>query len=192
MLASHTGREASCIGAPSYMKSDGKEAFREIALCLNKRTRRTSTFSNSTGGSSMSQYKKLMTDVRIYPAPVSVRGVSITARRIGREWLIVLVNEDEHAHMGIEVTGLDALNGTEFVELYGEEKTIISEGAFVTRLRSFEVKLFATHRKWEDHTTGRAEILPNNGRERFGFDAPKHKPIEESIRWAAEKRIQIY
>jgi hypothetical protein len=51
--------------------------------------------------------------------------------------------------MGVEVTGLDALNGTEFVELYGDEKTTVSEGAFVTRIRPFEVKLFATHRKWE-------------------------------------------
>ena len=83
------------------------------------------------------------------PPPLSVRGVSITARRIGRDWLIVLVNEDEHSHMGVEVVGLDALNGTEFIELYGEERTAVSEGSFVTRMRPFEVKLFATHRKWE-------------------------------------------
>ena len=58
--------------------------------------------------------------------------------------------------MGVEVTGLDALNGTEFVELYGEEETTISEGAFVTRMLPFEVKLFATHRKWEsDRREGR-------------------------------------
>jgi hypothetical protein len=44
---------------------------------------------------------------------------------------------------------LDALNGTEFVELYGDEKTTVVEGGFVTRMRPFEVKLFATHRKWE-------------------------------------------
>jgi hypothetical protein len=51
--------------------------------------------------------------------------------------------------MGVEVIGLDALNGTEFVELYGDEKTTVVEGGFVTRMRPFEVKLFATHRKWE-------------------------------------------
>lgn len=31
-----------------------------------------------------------------------------------------------------------------------------------------------------------AEISPNNRKKRFGFDAPKHRPIEESIRWATE------
>lgn len=88
--------------------------------------------------------------------PVSMRGVSLTARRTGREWLIVLVNEDEHPHMGVEVTGLDALNGTQFLELYGEEKTTVSEGAFSTRIQPFEAKLFATHQKWEtDRREGR-------------------------------------
>ena len=86
------------------------------------------------------------TDISI---PTSLRGVSITARRTDRDWLVVLVNEDDHAHMGVEVSGLDALNGTEFVELYGDEKTAVSDGSFVTRMRPFEVKLFATHRKWE-------------------------------------------
>ena len=78
------------------------------------------------------------TDIQV---PVSMRGVSITARRNGRDWLIILVNEDPHSHMGVEVTGLDPLNGTEFVELYGDEKTSVSEGGFVTRMRPFEVKL---------------------------------------------------
>ena len=132
----------------SYMKSEGKEAFRKSLYALTSELAALQPFLTAP----VEQYVTVQeiddgrTDI---PAPVSERGVSVTARRIGREWLIVLVNEDEHAHMGIEVTGLDALNGTEFVELYGEEETIISEGAFVTRLRSFEVKLFATHRKWE-------------------------------------------
>ena len=132
----------------SYMKADGKEAFRKSLYALTSELAALQPFLTAP----VEQYVTVQeiddgrTDI---PAPVSERGVSITARRIGREWLIVLVNEDEHAHMGIEVTGLNALNGTEFVELYGEEKTTISEGAFVTRLRSFEVKLFATHRRWE-------------------------------------------
>ena len=52
-------------------------------------------------------------------------------------------------HIGVEVAGLSAFNSTEFVELYGEDKTIVSEGSFSTRIRPFEVKLFATHREWE-------------------------------------------
>ena len=51
--------------------------------------------------------------------------------------------------MGVEVIELDALNCTEFVELYGDEKTTASEGSFVKRVQPYEVKVFATHRKWE-------------------------------------------
>ena len=139
----------------SYMKSEGKEAFRKSLYALTSELAALQPFLTAP----VEQYVTVReiddgrTDI---PPPISARGVSVTARRIGREWLVVLVNEDEHSHMGVEVTGLDALNGTEFVELYGEEETTISEGAFVTRMLPFEVKLFATHRKWEtDRREGR-------------------------------------
>ena len=132
----------------SYMKSEGKEAFRKSLYALTSELSALQPFLTAP----IERYVtvRLIDDGRTdIPPPLSVRGVSITARRIGRDWLIVLVNEDEHAHMGVEVNGLDALNGTEFIELYGEEKTAVSGGSFVTRMRPFEVKLFATHRKWE-------------------------------------------
>ena len=132
----------------SYMKSEGKEAFRKSLYALTSELAALQPFLTAP----VERYVTVQsiddgrTDV---PTPVSKRGVSVTAHRTGREWLIILVNEDEHAHMGVEVTGLDALNGTEFIELYGDEEATVSEGALITRLRSFEVKLFATHRKWE-------------------------------------------
>lgn len=140
----------------SYMKSEGKEGFRKSLYALTSELATLQPFLTAP----VERYVTvcLIDDGRtdIVP-PMSMRGVSITARRTGRDWLIVLVNEDEHPHMGVEVTGLDALNGTEFVELYGEEKTIVSDGSFSTRIRPFEVKLFATHRKWEtDRQEGRA------------------------------------
>ena len=132
----------------SYMKADGKEAFRKSLYALTSELSALQPF--LTAPVERHVTVNLIDDGRIdIPAPTSIRGVSLTARRIGREWLIALVNEDEHAHMGIEVTGLDALNGTKFVELYGEEQTVVSGGSFSTRIRPFEVKLFATHRKWE-------------------------------------------
>ena len=33
---------------------------------------------------------------------------------------------------------------------------------------------------------GKSSFLKANMKHRFGFDAPKHRPIEASIRWAAE------
>ena len=130
------------------MKSEGKEAFRKSLYALTSELAALQPFLTAP----IERYVtvQMIDDGRTdIPIPTSLRGVNITARRTGRDWLVVLVNEDEHAHMGVEVSGLDALNGTEFVELYGDEKTPVSDGAFVTRIRPFEVKLFATHRKWE-------------------------------------------
>ena len=132
----------------NYLKSQGHEAFRKSLYALTSELAALQPFLTAP----VEQYVTVQvtddgrTDI---PAPVSMRGVSITARRTGRDWLIILVNEDSHSYMGVEVIGLDALNSTEFVELYGTEKTTIVEGGFVTRMRPFEVKLFATHRKWE-------------------------------------------
>ena len=132
----------------SYLKSERNEAFRKSLYALTSELAALHPFLTAP----VERYVAAQaiddgrTDISI---PTSMRGVSVTARRTGRDWLIILVNEDPHSHMGVEVTGLDALNGTEFVELYGDEKTTVSEGAFVTRIRPFEVKLFATHRKWE-------------------------------------------
>jgi len=76
-------------------------------------------------------------------------GVQLVARRAGREWLIALVNEDDHAHLGVELTGLEKLSGQTLELLYGSETAIVKRGGFVTRLKPYEVKVFATSRKWE-------------------------------------------
>ena len=132
----------------SYLKSPGHEAFRKLLYALTSELAALQPFLTAP----VERYVTVQvtddgrTDI---PIPASMRGVSVTARRTGRDWLIILVNEDPDSHMGVEVVGLDALNGTEFLELYGDEKTTISEGGFVTRMGPFEVKLFSTHRKWE-------------------------------------------
>ncbi|MEK7684772.1 MAG: hypothetical protein AAB466_05070 [Verrucomicrobiota bacterium] len=77
------------------------------------------------------------------------RGVSLVARRSGREWLMVLANEDEQPHLGVEVIGIGRLNGRELEQLYGPENVTVKAGGFVTRLKPLEVKAFATSRKWE-------------------------------------------
>ncbi len=83
-------------------------------------------------------------------------GVKVTARRTGREWLIVLINENDHRHMAVEVTGLDDLNGMRFDLLYGTETATVQKGELLTRMQPYEVKVLATGREWEtDRRDGR-------------------------------------
>lgn len=77
------------------------------------------------------------------------QSIVVAARRTGRDWLIILVNETGIMQYGIEVSGLDDLNGMDFHLLYGNETVTINRGEFVTRMKPFSVKVFATSRKWE-------------------------------------------
>ena len=72
-----------------------------------------------------------------------------TARQFGRDWMVALVNESDTTQHAAVVSGLDLLNGQKLVELYGEEETTVKNGSFVARLKPFEVKIYATSRKWE-------------------------------------------
>ena len=92
--------------------------------------------------------------------PPALLGVRISARRTGRDWLIILANEDNRIQMGVEVSGLDALNGMEFYQLYGDETAVVKNGEFITRMKPLEVKVFATSRKWEaDEQTATKEVV---------------------------------
>ncbi len=84
------------------------------------------------------------------------QGVRLSARRTGSEWLFVLVNEDNAAYMAVELDGLGQLNGRALELLYGSETVTVKHGRFVTRLKPYEVKVFASSRKWESsHRSGR-------------------------------------
>jgi len=76
-------------------------------------------------------------------------GVAMTARRAGDDWLIILVNEDDERHMGVEVSGLSAIEGRELALLYRDENQRVVEGQIVVRMQPREVKVYATSRSWE-------------------------------------------
>lgn len=78
------------------------------------------------------------------PTPQPRRGVSHIARHVGEESVVVLVNDDDVTHFGTEVQGLDGLNGRTLHLLYGNESAQVEDGAFLTRMRPHEVKIFAT------------------------------------------------
>jgi hypothetical protein len=67
--------------------------------------------------------------------------------------VIVLVNEDDHSYLGVEVTGLKELNGRNLELLYGTEKATVEQGEFITRIKPLEVKVFSTTRKFENQRT---------------------------------------
>ena len=60
------------------------------------------------------------------------------------DYLLLLVNEDDHHRLGVDVLRLGAINGRKLHQLYGEEEAKVTGGNLVTRMQPFEVKLFST------------------------------------------------
>jgi hypothetical protein len=75
--------------------------------------------------------------------------VAGTARQYGRDWMVALVNESDTTQHAAIVSGLDLLNGQQLVELYGEDEVTVKNGKIFVRLKPFEVKVYATRKKWE-------------------------------------------
>lgn len=87
---------------------------------------------------------------------VGDRGVSWMARRAGADWLLVLANEDERPHMGVEMSGLGLLNGRTLHELYTADSVKVTRGEIIARLLPHQVKVYSTSRKFETtQRTGR-------------------------------------
>ena len=85
-------------------------------------------------------------------------GIGVRSRlfRQGSDYLLILVNEDGDRHLGVDVTGLNALAGRTLTQLYGTETAKIEHGGFVTRLQGYEVKLFTTNPHYKSaRTAGR-------------------------------------
>lgn len=133
----------------NYLKSSGHEAFRKSLYALTSELSKLQPFLTAPE----ERYVKVeaiegrrRTESE---SPCEELGVKIAARRTGRDWLIVVINEDDMMQMGVEVSGLNDLNGMDFVLLYGDEKVTVNRGEFITRMNPYEVKVFATSRKWE-------------------------------------------
>ena len=73
------------------------------------------------------------------------KGVRALLRQSGSDFLLILVNEDPHRHLGVDVSGLEVLNGKNLELLYGSEVQTVERGGLVTRLQGFEVKVFSTN-----------------------------------------------
>ncbi|MBI1388813.1 MAG: hypothetical protein GC154_10245 [bacterium] len=93
------------------------------------------------------------------PAP---RGVLGCLKKSGDDWLLILVNEDNHWRMGVEAASPHGLDGRTFYELYGEdeETATFTNGALTTRMPPYGVKVFCTSRDYETSERSGREFNP--------------------------------
>jgi len=94
---------------------------------------------------------------------VNIRGIktkpgeesafSSIARRYGRDWLIVIINETNEYQMSVVVENMKHLNGMKFYELYGEDEFSVSNEEMVLRMKPREIKVLATSKRWETKQT---------------------------------------
>ncbi len=83
-------------------------------------------------------------------------GVRVMAKHMGSDLLVVLVNEDEHRHLGVDISGLGTFEGRTLHLLYGDERQTIRREGFATRMQGFEVKVFCTNPIFQTaHLVGR-------------------------------------
>ena len=80
-------------------------------------------------------------------------GVSGLLKHSGGDSLLILVNEDDHRHLGVDVTGLTPLNGRTLHQLYGDKQAVVRRGGIVTRMQPHEVKLFCTSPRFKTKQT---------------------------------------
>jgi hypothetical protein len=88
-------------------------------------------------------------------------GVRIDVRRNGDALLVILVNEDNHRHMGVDIQGLESFEGRKLSELYGADEVTVENGGFTLRMRPLECRLYGTSRNVESQrSTGRDYVTP--------------------------------
>lgn len=133
------GADGVLYWGSSYLKND---AFRTSLYALTSELAALQAFLTASEDNSVSVQLLESAD-----APVC-HGVAHFARSAGADQLIVLVNQDDYPHHGVEVSGLTG--APTFKLLYGsEEAQPDAQGSFVTRMQPHEVKVFATDRRFE-------------------------------------------
>jgi len=78
-----------------------------------------------------------------------LKPLSCIARRYGRDWMVVVINETDKYQMSVVVEGLKHLNGLKLMELYSNQEVVVSNEEIILRMKPREVRVFATGRKWE-------------------------------------------
>jgi hypothetical protein len=88
-------------------------------------------------------------------------GVRVVAKRSGDDVLVILVNEDEHRHLSLDVQGLTTWNGRTLYELYGPDEVQVDNGNMALRIKPLEARIYSTHRRFEStRRQGRDYLSP--------------------------------
>lgn len=88
--------------------------------------------------------------------PVGV-GVRVLVKQRGSDFLVLLVNEDPHRHLGVDVMGLAKLEGRTLHQLYGDETQTVKRDGFATRMQGYEVKVYCTNPIYRSSSEGGRE-----------------------------------
>ncbi len=89
------------------------------------------------------------------------KGVRLLVTRRHSDWMVILVNEDGERHLGVDVSGLEALNGRTLYQLYHSERQTIERGGFATRMQGYEVKVYCTNPIYQSsRVAGRHYVSP--------------------------------
>ena len=97
------------------------------------------------------------------PAGVGIRTV---ARQSGEDLCIILVNEDEHRHLAVDVRGLSKWNDRKLFELYGTDEVSVDQGNIAVRMKPLDVKIYCTGRRFESlRRTRRDYVSPTNAKQ---------------------------
>jgi hypothetical protein len=125
----------------AYTKSD---AFRQSLYALTSELSMLQPFLTGTG------YDEIYAQVIDDPGNEEpIRGIIQYIRQYEDDTLIVLVNEDNVWHMGIEMFGLDEQEGKPMYLLYEDKEYTILNGELLTRIPPYGVQVFCTSRKYE-------------------------------------------
>jgi hypothetical protein len=113
-------------------------AFRQSLYAVTSEIAALTPYLNNTASSSVTA-----TIIPDLFEPKSL-GVKTLVVHHGSNSIIILVNKDAHRHLGVEIHGLDKLNGKRLHLLYGQEMQTPNQGSFITRMQANEIKVFAT------------------------------------------------
>lgn len=138
----------------SYLKS---EKFRESLYALTSELAALQPFLSATSETDGKMNVNLIDCSFEDNSPV--RGVTSFVRKWENKTIVALINEDNRFQMGVEVKGLDYLNGQSLDLLYGNERVSIEKGTLLTRMKPYEAKVFAPGKEWESQTLAGRDFI---------------------------------
>ena len=77
--------------------------------------------------------------------------------------IIMLVNEHNHRHLGVDVGGLAKWEGRTLAELCGSDEAPVQDGSTAMRMKPLEVRVYSTNRRFETpRRDGRDYVSPTS------------------------------